>query len=147
MTTGQIYWGAVPFVIIQVIMVGAHHRLPADDHALQGQRAAVDPSMIQITLPPLGGGQPGGDLQLPSAPGLPGLGLPPATGGGGEAEPAAPDGAGAPVQPQPPPGSTSRSRRSSSSRPAPATMALDPASMGNVAPLGGPVLDGLRLGS
>ena len=27
-TTGQIYWGAVPFVLIQVIMVGADHRVP-----------------------------------------------------------------------------------------------------------------------
>ena len=35
-TTGQIYWGAVPFVIIQCIMVGARHRLPGDGDALQG---------------------------------------------------------------------------------------------------------------
>ncbi len=27
-TTGQIYWGAVPFVLIQVLMVGLDHRVP-----------------------------------------------------------------------------------------------------------------------
>ena len=37
-TTGQIYWGAMPFVIIQVIMVGAGHRVPADGDGLQGGR-------------------------------------------------------------------------------------------------------------
>ena len=26
-TTGQIYWGAIPFVLIQLVMVGARHRL------------------------------------------------------------------------------------------------------------------------
>ena len=35
-TTGQIYWGAVPFVIIQCIMVGLVIALPADGDALQG---------------------------------------------------------------------------------------------------------------
>ena len=34
-TTGQIYWGAVPFVVIQCIMVGPGDRLPADGDALQ----------------------------------------------------------------------------------------------------------------
>ncbi len=34
-TTGQIYWGAVPFVVIQVIMVVLVILFPADGHALQ----------------------------------------------------------------------------------------------------------------
>ena len=55
-TTGQIYWGAVPFVIIQVIMVGARHRLPADGHALQAAADGIDLDTIEIELPPLGGG-------------------------------------------------------------------------------------------
>ena len=38
-TTGQIYWGAVPFVIIQLIMVAIVVIVPADGHALQ-ERAA-----------------------------------------------------------------------------------------------------------
>ena len=37
-TTGQIYWGAVPFVVIQCIMVALVVALPADGHALQEQR-------------------------------------------------------------------------------------------------------------
>ena len=42
-TTGQIYWGAVPFVLIQVIMVGAGHRVPADGHGrYKATKATVD---------------------------------------------------------------------------------------------------------
>ena len=37
-TTGQIYWGAVPFVVIQCIAVAAGHRLPGTGDALQGRR-------------------------------------------------------------------------------------------------------------
>ena len=37
-TTGQIYWGAVPFVVIQVIMVGLVITFPLDGDALQGRR-------------------------------------------------------------------------------------------------------------
>jgi hypothetical protein len=36
----QIYWGAVPFVVIQIIMVGADHLLPG--HRLQ--RAGQGPT-------------------------------------------------------------------------------------------------------
>ena len=39
-TTGQIYWGAVPFVVIQVIMVLLVITVPVDGDALQGR--AVD---------------------------------------------------------------------------------------------------------
>ncbi len=37
-TTGQIYWGAVPFVVIQLIMVAIVVMFPQHRHALQGQR-------------------------------------------------------------------------------------------------------------
>jgi TRAP-type mannitol/chloroaromatic compound transport system permease large subunit len=86
-TTGQIYWGAVPFVLIQVIMVGLTIAFPQMVTHYKGTGPAVDPSTIEITLPPLGGGQPG----LP--PGPPGLdGPPPGLGGqpGQSAPPAAP---------------------------------------------------------
>ena len=36
-TTGQIYWGAVPFVLIQIVMVALVIALPADGDGLQGQ--------------------------------------------------------------------------------------------------------------
>jgi tripartite ATP-independent transporter DctM subunit len=58
-TTGQIYWGAVPFVVIQVIMVGIVIAFPGlvIDHY---QHAKVD-SNIEITLPPTGYDEPGSD--------------------------------------------------------------------------------------
>jgi len=81
-TTGQIYWGAVPFVIIQCLMVGLVIAFPAMVMHYKSAEPAIDPSKIEIQLPPFGGG-PGG-LNLPSGPsGLPAgpsglnLGLPP----------------------------------------------------------------------
>jgi TRAP-type mannitol/chloroaromatic compound transport system permease large subunit len=65
-TTGQIYWGAVPFVCIQVIMVGLTIAFP--QMVMHYKGAVVDPSEIEIIVPPFGGGD---------QPGLPGLGLPP----------------------------------------------------------------------
>ena len=50
-TTGQIYWGAVPFVIIQVVMVGAVIAFPAMVMHYKG--VVVDPSTVTITLPSL----------------------------------------------------------------------------------------------
>ena len=49
-TTGQIYWGAVPFVVIQVIMVGIVIAFP---RIVTGnlQRSTVDPSKIEIRIP------------------------------------------------------------------------------------------------
>jgi TRAP-type mannitol/chloroaromatic compound transport system permease large subunit len=76
-TTGQIYWGAVPFVVIQMIMVALTIAFPQMVTHYKGAGTGVDPATIQIDLPPLGGGQPG----LP--PGLPGglEGPPPGLGG------------------------------------------------------------------
>ena len=58
-TTGQIYWGAVPFVVIQCIMVGIVIVFPG---LVTGQldRSTVDPSKIEIHIPApdYGGGQP-----------------------------------------------------------------------------------------
>jgi TRAP-type mannitol/chloroaromatic compound transport system permease large subunit len=83
-TTGQIYWGAVPFVCIQVLMVGLTIAFP--QMVMHYKGTVVDPSDVEIVLPPLGGGeaQPG----LPNF-GLPPLGAPPADGGNAPA-PAAP---------------------------------------------------------
>ena len=49
-TTGQIYWGAVPFVVIQVIMVGILIAFPG--LVTSGlTKSAVDPSKIEILIP------------------------------------------------------------------------------------------------
>lgn len=50
-TTGQIYWGSVPFVIIQVIMVGLVIAFPAMVMHYKGVASTVDPSKVQIDLP------------------------------------------------------------------------------------------------
>ncbi|HTV68394.1 MAG TPA: TRAP transporter large permease subunit [Rhizobiaceae bacterium] len=77
-TTGQIYWGAVPFVCIQVIMVALTIMFPQMVMHYKGE--VVDPGEIEIIVPPFGGGdQPG----LPG--GLPPLGAPPAVDGGAAA--------------------------------------------------------------
>jgi len=49
-TTGQIYWGAVPFVIIQCIMVGILIAFPG---MVTGslEKSTVDPSKVQIEIP------------------------------------------------------------------------------------------------
>ncbi|MEZ5803329.1 MAG: TRAP transporter large permease subunit [Rhizobiaceae bacterium] len=86
-TTGQIYWGAVPFVGIQLLMVALVIAFPQMVMHYKGK--VVDPSEIEIILPPIGGGdQPGL--------GLPPLGQPPADGS------SLPAGGGAPDLSQPP---------------------------------------------
>jgi TRAP-type mannitol/chloroaromatic compound transport system permease large subunit len=52
-TTGQIYWGAVPFVIIQCIMVGLVIAFPAMVMHYKGTAPAVDPGKVDIQLPQL----------------------------------------------------------------------------------------------
>ncbi|NGO52857.1 TRAP transporter large permease subunit [Mesorhizobium camelthorni] len=108
-TTGQIYWGAVPFVCIQVIMIGLVIGFP--QMVMHYKGPVIDPSDVEIVVPGFGGGQQQG---------LPGLGLPPlgapapANGGGAPAQPAQPAppatdlsqppsfGNSAPAQPAPP---------------------------------------------
>lgn len=50
-TTGQIYWGSVPFVIIQVIMVGLVIAFPAMVMHYKGSVSTVDPNKVKIEIP------------------------------------------------------------------------------------------------
>ncbi len=50
-TTGQIYWGAVPFVFIQVVMIAVVISFPGLVMHYKGK--PIDPSTIQITIPTL----------------------------------------------------------------------------------------------
>jgi tripartite ATP-independent transporter DctM subunit len=52
-TTGQIYWGAVPFVIIQCIMVGLVIAFPQMVMHYKGTATGVDPSKVDFQLPQL----------------------------------------------------------------------------------------------
>ncbi len=64
-TTGQIYWGAVPFVVIQCIMVGLVIAFPAMVMHYKGLGSLVDPSKVRI------------DIQAPDIPPPPDFGPPP----------------------------------------------------------------------
>jgi tripartite ATP-independent transporter DctM subunit len=63
-TTGQIYWGAVPFVVIQCIAVALVIAFPAMVLHYKGTASTVDPSKINIEIPqielppPIDFGQP-----------------------------------------------------------------------------------------
>jgi TRAP-type mannitol/chloroaromatic compound transport system permease large subunit len=93
-TTGQIYWGAVPFVVIQCIMVALVIAFPQMVMVYKGQQVTIDPKKVEeqmrnLTIPGGGGfGPPPG-----FGGGIPGLGGP---GGGG-----APGGIVIPGLPQP----------------------------------------------
>ncbi len=50
-STGQIYWGAVPFVVIQVVMVGLVIAFPQMVMHYKGE--AIDPSKVKIEMPAL----------------------------------------------------------------------------------------------
>lgn len=50
-TTGQIYWGAIPFVVIQVIMVGLVIAFPAMVMHYKGAASTVDPNTVKIEVP------------------------------------------------------------------------------------------------
>jgi len=50
-TTGQIYWGAVPFVVIQCIMVGLVIAFPAMVMHYKNTGPQLDPSKIKIDIP------------------------------------------------------------------------------------------------
>ena len=50
-TTGQIYWGAVPFVVIQCIMVALVIAFPSMVMHYKGSHPTVDPKDIKIELP------------------------------------------------------------------------------------------------
>ncbi len=73
-STAQIYWGAVPFVIIQVIMVGVVIGFP--QLVMHYKGPPIDPSKVQITIPTLPTiGAPGGIGGAPIL-GAPVLGAP-----------------------------------------------------------------------
>lgn len=49
-TTAQIYWGSVPFVIIQVIMVGLVIAFPAMVMHYKGTLSTIDPNKVDIQI-------------------------------------------------------------------------------------------------
>ena len=72
-TTGQIYWGAVPFVVIQCIMVALVIAFPQMVMHYKSQAPTVDPSKIEIRIPSFGppiGSPPPGGFSIPLPPGL-----------------------------------------------------------------------------
>ena len=52
-TTGQIYWGAVPFVLIQIVMVALVISFPQMVMVYKAKESTVDPTKIEILLPPM----------------------------------------------------------------------------------------------
>jgi TRAP-type mannitol/chloroaromatic compound transport system permease large subunit len=50
-TTGQIYWGAVPFVIIQIIMIALVIMFPQMVMVYKSGEVATDPSKFEINIP------------------------------------------------------------------------------------------------
>ena len=107
-TTGQIYWGAVPFVFIQVLMVALTLLFPGMVMHYKGPASTIDPDSMQMQAP-AGFGFPGGSgpgLQIPGGFGAPG-GVPAPGGLPAPANPLAPPpgGLSAPANPlAPPPG-------------------------------------------
>ncbi|TPI48530.1 TRAP transporter large permease subunit [Mesorhizobium sp. B3-1-7] len=89
-TTGQIYWGAVPFVLIQVIMIGLTIAFP--QMVMRYKGPAVEPSTIDLKLPDMPSLSPLGTAPAnnnagapanggaPAAPGTPDLSQPPSFG-------------------------------------------------------------------
>ena len=49
-TTGQIYWGAIPFVVIQCIMVALVIFFPAMVMHYKGVATDIDPSKVKIEI-------------------------------------------------------------------------------------------------
>jgi tripartite ATP-independent transporter DctM subunit len=89
-TTGQIYWGAVPFVVIQVLMIGITISFPGMVMRYKNGEVHIDPNTIQMQAPggDEGAGAPNfGTAPAPSsnpspesdAPAGPNFGSPPAT--------------------------------------------------------------------
>ena len=69
-TTGQIYWGAVPYVVIQMIMVALVIAFPQMVMVYKGEASTVDPTTIQFDIPTMdspstdpSGGAPGSEAQ------------------------------------------------------------------------------------
>jgi TRAP-type mannitol/chloroaromatic compound transport system permease large subunit len=92
-TTGQIYWGAVPFVLIQLIMVGLVIAIPGIVSGGLAKKAPIDTDKIEIMIPDAGSGAEG------SAEDAMQRALDKALGGGGSAAGKAPGPAAAPAEP------------------------------------------------
>ena len=50
-TTGQIYWGAVPFLVIQLVMVGVVLAFPQLVMVYKKDAPAIDPASVQVEIP------------------------------------------------------------------------------------------------
>jgi len=78
--TGEIYKGAIPFIIIQVTMIIAVVTFP--QMVMHYKGPVIDPSTVEIKVPgfapmaPAGGGAPAAPGGLPGLPGAPVLGAP-----------------------------------------------------------------------
>ena len=57
-TTMQIYWGAVPYVCIQIIMISLVIMIPSMVMVYKGEASTVDPTKIEIDLPTIDQGTP-----------------------------------------------------------------------------------------
>jgi tripartite ATP-independent transporter DctM subunit len=118
-TSGQIYLGAIPYVLIQLLMVVAVIAFPQMVTYYKSGQAVVNPESVRINAPVggYGGGTPYG---APAAPAFGGPGTAPAFGGptappsfGAPATPAVPQpnfGAPAPAAPARPPATTAPAR-------------------------------------
>jgi TRAP-type mannitol/chloroaromatic compound transport system permease large subunit len=71
-TTMQIYWGAVPYVIIQLIMVGLVITFPQMVMVYKDDAPTVDPSKIQIDIPTMDAAPPLFEAPAQPAPGTEG---------------------------------------------------------------------------
>jgi hypothetical protein len=91
-TTGQIYWGAVPFVVIQCIMVALVIIFPGMVMHYKSSAPTVDPGKVEIKIDVPSFGGPGGIGGSPFG-GPPSLGAPPP---GFGAPPAPPPGVSVP---------------------------------------------------
>ncbi|MEO8717154.1 MAG: TRAP transporter large permease subunit, partial [Burkholderiales bacterium] len=58
-TTGQIYWGAVPFVLIQLVMVGLVISFPGIVSGGLAKKAVINTDKIEIMVPDSGPGAGG----------------------------------------------------------------------------------------
>ncbi len=65
-TTMQIYWGAVPFVLIQVIMVGIVIAFPQMVLVYKDDAVKFDPAKVKIEIPMID--MPGAPIEIPGAP-------------------------------------------------------------------------------
>ena len=97
-TTGQIYWGAVPFVFIQIIMVVIVLSFPQLVLHYKSEQPKVTPGSLEIIAPDFGNGDMGTDLNGLTAPpiggdtgfGIPGLDSTPPDFGGPASAPIPP---------------------------------------------------------